>query len=125
MQESNPDLVPKVHPATREVLPEDPLELKAVEISGNPELLIRLLVEEYARFGTGVDEIMRLARDPFYQSFHGLLLMFGEDEFRRRVGEIVARCGVVRVRTVQAAPPPEPPADPTPNLVQIQINQPT
>jgi hypothetical protein len=121
MNTHDPDLVPKIHPATREMLPEDPLETQAFELPGDPVLMLRLLVEEYARMGTTADEIMRLARDPFYQSFHGLWRLFGEGEFRRLVGDIAARCGVVRVRTIQANPPAEAPD----NLVQLQVNMPT
>jgi hypothetical protein len=103
----DPNLVPKVHPATREVLPEDPLNLHGIEVPGDPELMLRLLIEEYARLGAGTDQIMNLARNPFYQSFHGLFRLLGEEEFRRRVSEILRRCGVIRVRTREAQPPPE------------------
>ena len=117
--ETNPeDLVSKVHPATREMLPEDPLDLQGFEVSGDPQLMLRLLVEEYARLGAGVDTIMGLARDPFYQAFHGLWQLFGEEELRRRVGEITSRCGVTRVRTVHTQPASE-------NLVQLQMTKPT
>src|SRR5262249_58379214 len=43
--------VPKVHPATREVLPEDPLALHATPVEGDPDVLIRALVREYAWMG--------------------------------------------------------------------------
>jgi hypothetical protein len=117
MENHNPELVPKIHPATREMLPEDPMEMQAFEIPGDPMLMLRLLVEEFARMGTSADEIMRLARDPFYQSFHNLWQLYGEDDLRRRVAETIARCGVTRVRTVQAQPAPE-------NLVQLQTIRP-
>lgn len=108
--------VPKVHPATREIVPDDPLELTGYEIPGDPELMLRLLVEEYARFGFGTDQIMQLARDPFYQGFHGLLRLHGEGELRRRVSEHVGRCGVRRVTTVEAKPEPRPP-----ELIQLEL----
>ena len=117
MESTPDDLVPKVHPATREMLPEDPLDLQGFEVPGDPQLMLRLLVEEYARLGAGVDAIMGLARDPFYQAFHGLWRLFGEEELRRRVGEITARCGVTRVRTVHTQPTSE-------NLVQLQTIKP-
>ena len=104
---TNEGPVPKIHPATREVLPDDPLNLHGVEVPGDPKLMLRLLVEEYARMGSGVDEIMRLARDPFYQSFHGLYRLLGEQQFRQEINDIGRRCGVIRVRTRQAEPPPE------------------
>ena len=95
--------VPKTHPATREILPEDPMELNAFEVPGNPDLMIRLLVEEYARIGWGSEAIIQLARDPNYQAFHGLWQLLGEAELGRRVGDVLSRCGVMRV-TVEELP---------------------
>jgi hypothetical protein len=110
----DPYLVPKVHPATREVLPVDPLNLHGIEVPGDPALMLRLLVEEYARLGAGTEQILNLARNPFYQSFHGLFRLLGEQELRRQVSAILRRCGVIRVRTLEQAPPPE-------QVVQINL----
>ena len=61
--------------------------------------MLRMLVEEYARMGWGAGAIMELARDPNYQAFHGLLQLFGEEEFRQpRVGNYRPH-GVIRVST--------------------------
>ena len=109
--------VPKVHPATRPVEPEDPMNLHAVEIPGDTDLMLRVLVEEYARMGWNADAVMDLAVDPFYQGFHGLWRLHGEEELRRRVSAILARCGVVRVTTVHAKPP----SDESDQLVQIAL----
>jgi hypothetical protein len=98
------NLVHKIHPATREMLPEDPLDLHGVEVPGDPDLMLRLLVEEYARMGADVGSVVQLARDPFYQAFHGLWQFFGEEEFQRRATEIVRRSGIIRVKTVEASP---------------------
>ncbi len=106
--------VPKVHPASREVLPEDPMDLKGFEVPGDPDLMMRLLVEDYARMGWNADAIVALANDPNYQVFHGLLRMFGEDEFRRRVADVIGRCGVMRVKTTERESPPT-------QLVQIDL----
>jgi hypothetical protein len=96
------------------MLPDDPLDLHGIEVSGDPELMLRMLVEEYARLGANTEFILELARDPFYQAFHGLWRSFGEVGLRRRVNEIIGRCGVVRVKTVEATPVSE-------QLVQINI----
>jgi hypothetical protein len=101
MPTSNRNPMPKVHPATREMLPDDPLDLHGVELPGDTELMMRLLVEEYARMGWGLEAIMQLARDPFYQGFHGLWRLYGEEELRRRISTILSRVGVTRVRTVE------------------------
>ncbi len=106
--------VPKVHPASREALPDDPLEMQAFEIPGDRDLMLRLLVEEYARVGWGVHDILNMASDPNYTAFHGLQRSLGEEELRRRVSDIVARCGVIRVTTTESEPMSE-------RLVRIQL----
>ena len=112
---SNPqDIGPKVHPASREMLPEDPLHLSGVEVDGDPELMLRLLVEEYARMGWDLEAIMRLARDPFYTGFHGLWRLYGEASLKQQIAAVLARCGVVRVTATQSVPLSE-------RLVQIEL----
>jgi hypothetical protein len=96
---------PKTHPLDREMLPEDPLELEAFEVPGDVDLMFRLVVEELARVGMDSAAIVALARDPFYQALHGLWRLHGEVEFQRRVGLIVARVGVTRVREIIAPLP--------------------
>lgn len=115
MTDSSSQYVPKVHPATRPVEPEDPMNLFAVEVPGDPELMLRLLVEEYARMGWGLDELVRLFRDPFYVAAHGLWLHYGEEELRRRLTDLLGRVAVVRVKTTICSPPPE-------QLVQISTS---
>ncbi len=107
MDKTNKPVGPKIHPATREVLPDDPMEIRGFQVPGDPQLMMRLLVEEYARVGWGVDSIMELAVDPNYQAFHQLLQQMGEEELRKQVSDIIARCGVMRVKTKEAAPVPE------------------
>jgi len=112
-----PNATPKTHPATREILPDDPMQMHGFEMPGDPGLMLRLLVEEYARIGWSAAAIMQLARDPNYQAFHGLLKHFGEDELAARVGQILARCGVMRVKTTESPPIPT-------ELVQLDLSQP-
>jgi hypothetical protein len=104
----------KVHPASREVLPDDPMEMKAIELAGDAELMFRLLVEEYARIGLGVNAISELASNPNYTAFYALRRRLGGDEFRRRVQDTIARCGVIRLTAMETEPPSE-------NLVQITL----
>jgi hypothetical protein len=115
MGDELPKGVPKVHPASREVLPDDPLEMHGFEVSGDANLMLRLLVEEYAHLGWGAAAILRLARDPNYQAFHGLRRLFGEEELAARIGQILARCGVMRVKTQEAPLPAD--------LIQLEIRQ--
>jgi hypothetical protein len=106
--------VPKIHPASREILPDDPLEMHAFEVPGDQELMLRLLIEEYARIGMGVDAVVELSQDPNYTAFYGLRQSLGESQFRRRVESIIARCGVIRVMRTETEPPSE-------NLIQIEL----
>jgi hypothetical protein len=106
----------KPHPAQRAVEPDDPYNLHAVEVPGDPERMLALLVEEYARMGWDLESLMRVFREPFYRAAHGLWLLYGEDELRRRVASVLARSGVVRTRTVQSQPKAA-------GLVQIDIPQ--
>lgn len=114
MTDALDNAVPKLHPASREILPDDPLEMQAFEVPGDPQLMLRLLVEEYARMGWGVDAIMQLARDPNYQAFYQLWQAHGDGELRRRVSEILSRCGVLRVTATETQPLSE-------RLVQIEL----
>jgi hypothetical protein len=114
MNVADPIPVPKVHPASREILPDDPLEMYGFEVQGDPTLMLRMLVEEYARIGWGVDAILQLARDPNYLAFYGLRQAYGEEELRRLVSEIISRCGVLRVKATEAEPLPD-------CLVQIEL----
>ena len=107
---------PKVHPATRAIEPDDPMNLHGVEVDGDPEIMLSMLVEEYARMGCGLDELMDLCRQPFYVGFHGLLRFYGEAELKRRVSGILSRCGVFRVSMRETTPPSEP-------LVQLDLSR--
>jgi len=106
--------VAKVHPASREILPDDPLEMQAFEVPGDADLMLRLLIEEYARIGWGADAILALARDPNYRALHALWQTYGEPELARRVRDALSRCGVIRVRATETKPLSE-------RLVQIEF----
>jgi hypothetical protein len=107
--------VPKVHPATREVLPEDPLTLHATPVEGDPDVLIRAIVREYAWMGWDGEQILALFTDPFYPMLHSLWLALGETALRERIGAVFDGDGVFRFRsTIHEAPEVE-----EPDVVQI------
>lgn len=107
--------VMKTHPTEREMLPEDPLELRGHEMPGDARLMLTMLVEEMARMGWNEEHIVALTRDPFYQALYGLWRLFGEVAVRREIRAILARVGVSRVRATVAPTEDE--------LVQIQLGQ--
>ena len=82
--------VPKIHPATREALPDDPMEMHGFEVPGDPELMLRMLVEEYTRMGWGVDALMSLAKDPNYTAFYAFRKSLGDDGLRQALSRIIA-----------------------------------
>jgi hypothetical protein len=107
----------KPHPARRAMEPEDPLNLHAVEVPGDPQRMLRMLVEEYARMGWNLEALLAMFRDPLYRAAHGLWLLYGEEELRRRITAVLARTGVWRARTLNSRPISE-------QLVQIELPQP-
>lgn len=116
MNSAAENMVPKVHPATRPVEPEDPMNLHGIEVPGDPEIMLRMLVEEYARMGGGLDELLNLCRQPFYVGFHGLQQFYGEAELTRRISDILSRCGVFRVALRETTPRSE-------QLVQLDVSR--
>ncbi len=87
------------HPQNRPWEPEDPLHLNAAAVEGDPEIMLACLVEEYARMGMNRQEIQELFDRPFFRATHGLKLLFGESGLQERIGQILGRCGVLRVQT--------------------------
>jgi hypothetical protein len=85
--------VPKVHPATREVEADDPLELHATPSPGDPAVMLACLVQEYAWLGCGAAEIVALFHNPEYPALNSLLDLYGERGLRERVEGLVRRPG--------------------------------
>jgi hypothetical protein len=114
--------VPKVHPATREVEADDPLELIAEAPPGDPELMLTCVVQEFAGLGLGADAIFTLFRSPNYPALNQLLARYGPADICRRIDDLLHRGGVFRVRETFAEPDPEP-EDDEPELIQLTVRQ--
>jgi hypothetical protein len=111
----NPErLVPKVHPASREVMPGDPMALYATAARGDVEVLLRSVVQEYAWMGWGADQITALFHDPCFPLLHGLGQVFGEDGLRQRIEAVFRRLGGFRFQSTIYEQPVE-----TMELVQL------
>jgi hypothetical protein len=111
--------VPKVHPATRPVEPEDPMTLEAIPVAGDPDLMLRCLVEEYAWMGWDTEEIFRLFRDPSYPVLYSLLRAIGEEKIRDKIQSILGQTAVLRFAgTVREDIEP---VEPEPELVELGI----
>lgn len=103
--EASRRFVPKVHPASREVEPEDPMELCATPVAGDPAIMLRCAVEEYARMGWNAEQILALFQNPFYPALHSLCQSFGERAVRQQISGVLQRVGVFCVQaTVKEQP---------------------
>ena len=119
MNQPESHLVPKVHPATRSVEPEDPMELCATAVPGDPLRMLRCTVEEYAREGWPLEAILRLFVDPAYPALHALGQWLGPQRLREQVQAVLAQCGTFRVQVVEA--PDELDGVPQQELVQLEL----
>lgn len=119
--DSDPErFVPKVHPASRPIELDDPLDLNATMVAGDVELMFRSIVQEYAWMGWGVDPILGLFRDPYYPVLHGLWEALGDDTTRERIESVLAKTGVIHFRATVHEVEPEPHEE-EPDLVPIGI----
>jgi hypothetical protein len=94
MDSPDQNWVPKVHPATRPVEPDDPMTLHATAVPGDPKIMIQCLAQEYAWMGWNADQILELFRDPSYPALHDLLRLYGDDGVRERLACVLDSMGV-------------------------------
>ncbi len=113
--------VPKTHPATRAVEPDDPLGLHATAVGGDPDVMLECLVQEYAWMGWNVQQILALFHDPFYPALNALLRRYGEDGIRHRVATVLARTGAFRVSGTVRDEPEPPEDDHEPELIELGV----
>ncbi len=69
----------------------DPLEFQAVSVPGDPAVMARAFVEEYALAGMGPERILSLFRMPFYQGAHRLYRQMGENAIRGEISAVFGR----------------------------------
>ncbi len=96
MEAASQRFVPKAHPLTRFAEPEDPMTLHATPVAGDPEVMLRCVVQEYAWMGWDAERIVSLFRDPFYPALNSLLQFYGEAGIRERIATVLSRSGVLR-----------------------------
>ncbi|HLN28857.1 MAG TPA: hypothetical protein VK395_14015 [Gemmataceae bacterium] len=111
--------VPKVHPATRSVEPEDPMTLHATAVPGDPEVMLRCLVQEFAWMGWDAEQIVPLFRDPFYPALNSLWCVHGEAGIRQRVQEALRQCAVLNVTATVVEEPES--SESQPELIELGI----
>jgi hypothetical protein len=118
---ANERFVPKVHPATRAIEVEDPMELFATPAAGDAAVMLECIAQEFAFMGWGEEQLLELFQSADYPVLAGLRAAFGEDEIRRRLRVILDRQGAFHVReTIDDGPGPE---ELEPELIQIGVRQ--
>jgi hypothetical protein len=100
MNEHGKQWVPKVHPLTREIEPDDPMELVATPAPGDPDEMLECLIQEFLWMGTSAEELMHLFRSPGYPVLQQLLALFGEEAIRARIETVLGDVGGVRFHAV-------------------------
>jgi hypothetical protein len=112
--------VPKVHPLDRLTEPEDPFELMAEPVGGDPQVMLECLLQEFIWMGWDAQSLEALFQSPGYPLLGALADHFGAEELRRRIGEWTAKTGVLRFRE-QIAECGADDEEQEPDLVQIQL----
>jgi hypothetical protein len=112
--------VPKVHPLTRSAEPEDPLELVATPVEGDPDFMLQCFLEEFFWMGWDADGLLALFRDPGYPVLNELLAHFGEEEFRRRAEALTGGSGLPCIRATVVEDPTVD-EDDVPELIQLSV----
>jgi len=112
-------LVPKIHPATREIEVDDPMELFATAAIGDPDVMFDCIVQEFAGLGWSEEQLAELFQSGAYPVLKQLRDDIGEAEVRRRLRDILTRRGSFRVRETIADPPEEDEIEP--ELIQITV----
>ena len=95
------------HPKDRPAEPEDPFQMCAGGVEGDPGLMLTCVVEEYSRMGYDAEQLVELFNAPEFLATHGLRKLFGPEETRERVLAVLDRCGVLRV-SARVLPPENP-----------------
>jgi hypothetical protein len=124
MTQSVNQFVPKVHPLTRGFESEDPMELQATPVTGDPEVMLRCVVQEYAWMGWDSEQIFGLFGQPLYPALNALLEFYGEVGVRGRISQVLGRSGVLRFAETLNDPSSleeELEADAGPELIQIRV----
>ena len=76
---------------------DDPMELVCERIPGDVDVLARCVIEEFAQIGYGAEELLTLFREPVYPMLNRILQTEGETFVRNLIGEVLDKCGTLRV----------------------------
>ncbi len=91
------------HPRNKPLEVDDPMLLRGQSVEGDPEIMLASLVEEFASMGWDATAIVELFERPFFQATSRLRDLFGPDEIRLRIEDVLKRCGVQRFEESHSA----------------------
>jgi hypothetical protein len=97
--------VPKVHPLARDAEADDPWELTAQPVAGDPAEMMDAILQEFLWMGWGGDELFELFSNPGYPLLVQLREHFGDEAVRRRIDALIAQSGVLQFREMLVEPP--------------------
>lgn len=98
MDPVDPQLVAKVHPLSRDAETDDPLELVATPVAGDPAVMLECILQEFAWMGWDAEQLLGLFYHPGYPVLGELRAHYGDDEIQRQVEALIARWGVLQFR---------------------------
>ncbi|MFO0915227.1 MAG: hypothetical protein U0795_19855 [Pirellulales bacterium] len=99
--------VEKVHPLTRDAEADDPLELVAQPVIGDPAVMLECMVQEFIWMGWSRAELRNLFSHPAYPVLNELQRFFGPEETTRRIDLLFARTGQLQFRETVIEPDEE------------------
>jgi hypothetical protein len=120
MDAEHGQFVPKVHPLERAAEADDPLELMAEPVAGDPAVMLECILQEFAWMGWDRAQLLALFHHPGYPVLCQLREHFGDDEVRRQVDALVERWGTWRFRETVVEPDPSEDEDHV-QVVQIAL----
>ena len=112
--------VEKVHPKARAVEVDDPLELIAEPVAGDPAVMLQCVLQEFLWLGWNTPQLLSLFHNPGYPVLCQLREYFGDEEVRHQVESLVERCGIMRFHETIAEPDLE--SENEAELIQITLN---
>lgn len=96
--------VPAGPPFLKTPQPDDPFEMGAEMVEGDPSVMLTCLIEEYARMGWDAGRIARIFDNPFFLATHGLAERFGHETIHAFIEQTLRRCGVYHFEVIEHNP---------------------
>lgn len=109
METTDPDdrWVEKVHPLSRGAEPDDPFQIMAEPVGGDPAEMLQGLLQEFAWLGYSKEELLALFHNPGYPVLCELRAFLGDEEVRSQIERLVAEWGTLRFRETIVDEEPE------------------